>query len=92
MLHVLLPLLLEHVFSSRYYAHVQTVYTRLFFSPPTKSLGTKLGTVKIVKGQILKFKIHNPDSIVTELKVCFINAHKVTYRTVSKLSPIKDDN
>ena len=26
------------------YAHVQTVDTRLFFSPPTKSLGTRLGT------------------------------------------------
>ena len=28
------------------YAHAQTVDTRLFFSPPTKSLGTRLGKLQ----------------------------------------------
>ena len=51
------------------YVHVQTVYTRFFFSLPTKSLGTRLGTV--VKGQLLKYWIHNPGRVDTELKVCF---------------------
>ena len=59
-----------------------------FVFPPTKSLGTRLGTVRIAKDQLLKFEF----TIQVESQSSKWNAHKVTYRTVSKLSPIKGDN
>ena len=51
------------------YVHKQTVRIyQVLFSPPTKSLDTRLGAVRIAKGQLLQFWIHNPGR-VTELKV-----------------------
>ena len=62
------PPCLSPMIANLLYAHAQTVNV---FSLATKNLGTRLDTSTVVKGQILKFWIHNPGRIVTELKVCF---------------------